>query len=147
MFNGCTSLTTAPKLPATTLANSCYSNMFNGCTSLTTAPKLKATTLAINCYSKMFASCTNLKSVTMLATNVSANDCLYKWLNDAGTGASSRTLKVNSQTEYNKIKALNSSNYSALPDNWQASTTTTGATILDANDTDITSTITSSTKP
>ena len=31
MFNGCTSLTTAPELPATTLASSCYSDMFNGC--------------------------------------------------------------------------------------------------------------------
>ena len=34
MFNGCTSLTTAPALPATTLATGCYGNMFNGCTSL-----------------------------------------------------------------------------------------------------------------
>ena len=35
MFNGCTSLTTAPSLPATTLANFCYNGMFSGCTSLT----------------------------------------------------------------------------------------------------------------
>ena len=34
MFKGCTNLTTAPALPATTLANYCYSNMFYGCTSL-----------------------------------------------------------------------------------------------------------------
>ena len=34
MFNDCTSLTTAPALPATTLANCCYDFMFNGCTSL-----------------------------------------------------------------------------------------------------------------
>ena len=34
MFRGCTSLTTAPSLPATTLANYCYSYMFNGCTSI-----------------------------------------------------------------------------------------------------------------
>ena len=33
-------------LPATTLANSCYLNMFYKCTSLTTAPELPATTLA-----------------------------------------------------------------------------------------------------
>ena len=37
-------------LPATTLADSCYSGMFNGCTSLTTAPTLPATTLANYCY-------------------------------------------------------------------------------------------------
>ena len=121
--------------------------MFNGCTSLTTAPKLKATTLAINCYSKMFASCTNLKSVTMLATNVSANDCLYKWLNDAGTDATSRTLKVNGKEEYDKIKATTSSwdNISNLPDIWQAGASNT--TILDKDGTDITSEITSSTNP
>ena len=34
MFHSCTSLTTAPALPATTLAQSCYDNMFGGCTSL-----------------------------------------------------------------------------------------------------------------
>ena len=34
LFQGCTSLTTAPSLPATTLADSCYSQMFYGCTSL-----------------------------------------------------------------------------------------------------------------
>ena len=33
-FSNCTSLTTAPELPATTLANNCYSKMFSGCTSL-----------------------------------------------------------------------------------------------------------------
>ena len=45
LFSGCTSLTTAPSLPATTLSESCYQNMFNGCTSLTSAPELPATTL------------------------------------------------------------------------------------------------------
>ena len=61
MFQGCTSLTTAPSLPATTLANYCYSNMFSGCTSLTTAPSLPATTLANGCYSNMFKGCAKLK--------------------------------------------------------------------------------------
>ena len=46
MFNGCTSLTTAPALPATKLANSCYAYMFEECTSLTTAPDLPAMELA-----------------------------------------------------------------------------------------------------
>ena len=35
MFEGCTSLTQAPSLPATNLANYCYEDMFYGCTSLT----------------------------------------------------------------------------------------------------------------
>ena len=34
MFNGCTNLTTAPELPATTLVQNCYNNMFYGCTNL-----------------------------------------------------------------------------------------------------------------
>ena len=142
MFSGCTSLTRAPELQATTLADGCYSYMFNGCTSLTTAPKLEATTLAINCYSNMFNGCTNLKSVTMLATNVSANDCLYKWLKNAGTSATSRTLKVNGKEEYDKIKATISSweNISNLPDIWQAGANNTK--ILDKDGYDITSTIT-----
>ena len=42
MFNGCTNLTTAPALPATTLADFCYLSMFNGCTSL----KISATQTA-----------------------------------------------------------------------------------------------------
>ncbi|MBO7736004.1 MAG: hypothetical protein J6S67_25770 [Methanobrevibacter sp.] len=54
LFNGCSSLTTAPDLPATTLYDSCYYSMFSGCTSLTAAPDLPATTLAASCYYYMF---------------------------------------------------------------------------------------------
>ena len=61
MFSNCTSLTTAPSLPATKLANSCYSYMFNNCRNLTTAPSLPATTLAGFCYSYMFNGCTSIK--------------------------------------------------------------------------------------
>jgi hypothetical protein len=34
MFYGCTSLTTAPALPATTLSNYCYQSMFRKCSRL-----------------------------------------------------------------------------------------------------------------
>jgi hypothetical protein len=34
MFEGCSSLTTAPELPATSLANYCYWRMFENCSSL-----------------------------------------------------------------------------------------------------------------
>ena len=115
MFYGCTGLTTAPKLPATTLASQCYRDMFNGCTSLTTAPELPATTLVMLCYDKMFYDCSNLSKVTMLATNYSANWCLDNWLDNAGTSAQSRTLKLASQTVY---KELNSKRY--LPTQWQS---------------------------
>ena len=61
MFDGCTSLTQAPALPATTLAEGCYASMFSGCTSLTQAPALPAATLADYCYYGMFNGCTSLK--------------------------------------------------------------------------------------
>ena len=61
MFYNCTSLTTAPALPATTLADYCYNYMFRGCTSLTTAPALPATTLASYCYDSMFYGCKSLQ--------------------------------------------------------------------------------------
>lgn len=60
LFYGCTSLTTAPELPATTLTERCYEGMFYGCTSLTTVPELPATTLAESCYSSMFSQCTSI---------------------------------------------------------------------------------------
>ena len=65
MFIGCSGLTTVPSdlLPATTLADSCYSNMFSGCTSLTTIPDLPATTLTSYCYSYMFSGCTSLTTI------------------------------------------------------------------------------------
>ena len=61
MFYGCTGLTQAPALPATTLVTYCYSGMFYGCTGLTQAPALPATTLVTYCYSNMFQNCTSLK--------------------------------------------------------------------------------------
>ena len=64
MFKDCTGLTTAPSLPATTLADYCYYAMFFNCISLTTVPSLPATTLADYCYSYMFSSCTALKVST-----------------------------------------------------------------------------------
>ena len=60
LFEGCTSLTTAPELPAKTLADYCYAFMFYGCNSLTFAPKLPAKILINYCYRKMFAYCTAL---------------------------------------------------------------------------------------
>ncbi|MBQ7636828.1 MAG: hypothetical protein IJS80_05925, partial [Lachnospiraceae bacterium] len=50
MFYGCTSLETAPELPATTLEDNCYESMFHGCESLVEAPELPAKTLKRECY-------------------------------------------------------------------------------------------------
>ena len=75
MFSGCTSLTTAPELPATTLAQYCYQNMFYGCTALATAPELPATTLENGCYSQMFAGCTSLTTAPELPATILAANC------------------------------------------------------------------------
>ena len=66
MFKGCTGFTSAPELPATTLANYCYYYMFEGCTGLTSAPILPATTLTEGCYQYMFLRCTNLNYIKAL---------------------------------------------------------------------------------
>ena len=75
MFEICTGLTSAPTLPATTLQYACYINMFRGCTSLTTAPELPATTLARSCYSSMFESCTGLTSAPALPATTLESNC------------------------------------------------------------------------
>ena len=75
MFYNCTSLTKAPELPATTLAVSCYQSMFYNCTSLTKAPELPAKTLAKCCYCYMFYRCTNLKQAPELPATTLAEEC------------------------------------------------------------------------
>ena len=109
MFWQCTNLITAPELPATTLASNCYADMFNGCTSLTTAPILPATILANYCYWYMFSGCTSLNSITCLATDISASSCLSGWVTNV---ASNGTF----------IKAANMTNWptgtSGIPSGW-----------------------------
>ena len=75
MFYGCTNLTSAPELPATTLEKECYRGMFQACTSLTYAPELPATTLAGSCYTNMFQACTSLTSAPELPATTLENDC------------------------------------------------------------------------
>ena len=75
MFDGCTSLKTAPKLPATTLAGFCYYCMFSRCTSLETAPTLSAKTLDTSCYGNMFNGCTSLKTAPELRATELFSGC------------------------------------------------------------------------
>ena len=87
LFQNCVSLTSAPKLPATTLASNCYANMFNGCTSLTTAPELPATTLAYYCYGSMFNGCSNLNTIKLGYTGNFSPDYFGNWVSGvASTG-------------------------------------------------------------
>ena len=75
MFEECTSLTRAPELPATTLTEDCYAYMFRGCTSLTRAPELPAMTMAKRCYAFMFSGCTSLTQAPALPATTLADAC------------------------------------------------------------------------
>ena len=83
MFLNCSSLTTAPALPATNLGGTSvvnvYANMFQNCTSLTTVPTLPATRLVNNCYQNMFSGCTSLTTIPsgFLPATTLAEYCYY----------------------------------------------------------------------
>ena len=79
LFKDCTSLTTAPELPATTLAPGCYDLMFCRCTSLETAPDLPAATLTRECYAGMFMGCKGLISAPALPATTLA-PCCYEYM-------------------------------------------------------------------
>lgn len=76
LFGGCTSLTSAPELPATTLNDYCYEYMFNNCPNLVNVPELPATTLAPYCYKLMFTHCTSLIETPELPA-ISASTAVY----------------------------------------------------------------------
>lgn len=126
MFQNCTSLKVAPALPATTLAEGCYCGMFYGCTSLETAPELPATNLPSNCYNAMFKGCRKLMSFTLLVPKTSISNYPYRisyWLKDAGTDATSRTLKVKDKAAYDALVTK------GLDENWKIG----NCTVLDEN--------------
>ena len=128
MFFCCSNLQEAPELPATNLTNSCYQSMFEYCSSLKKAPALPAQTLEPVCYTSMFNGCTNLSSVTMLApSDQILGDRFTKWLLNAGTGATSRTLIVKDEDAYTVL--ANNPNY--LPAQWQKGSE--GTTVLNAS--------------
>ena len=78
MFSNCTGLTTAPELPATTLADYCYHGIFLNCAGLTTAPELPATTLTEGCYRAMFYHCAGLTTAPKLPATTLAKECYYQ---------------------------------------------------------------------
>ena len=100
IFYGCTSLISAPALPATTLTENCYISMFNGCTSLVSAPALPATTLASGCYKIMFNGCTSLISAPALPATTLASDCYRYMFNRCTSIKLSTAQTVQYQTPY-----------------------------------------------
>lgn len=97
MFSGCAALTTAPVLPATSLTQYCYESMFSGCTALTSAPELPATSLTINCYYSMFADCVSLVALPALshATFAGAGACTQMF-----KGCSSIKMSLSQEGDY-----------------------------------------------
>ena len=130
LFFQCSVLTSAPELPATKLADFCYSQMFSYCTNLVSAPVLPATTLADFCYYYMFNNCKKLSTVTMLAIEseiTSKSNCVTAWLKNAGTdGSITRTLKVMDADAYNALEGNDD-----LPDIWKKDAA--GTTVLYEN--------------
>ena len=109
MFRGCTSLTTAPELPATTLVASCYMYMFYGCTSLTTAPELPATTLVTNCYKYMFRGCTKLNYIKALFETAPSHSYTGEWV--SGVAATGTFVK-------NSAATWTITGVSGIPEGW-----------------------------
>ena len=101
MFSGCKSLTSAPALPAKTLANNCYEHMFDGCKALTSAPALPAETLANSCYSFMFQGCTSLTTVPQeLPATTLAEYCYEAMFNGCTSLKTAPALKATSLVTY-----------------------------------------------
>lgn len=96
MFTNCTSLKFAPELPAKRLESNCYLCMFEGCTSLTSAPELPATELVSNCYEFMYKDCHNLRYVIGLFTTEPSEKTTKDWL--SGVAASGTFIKSKKAT-------------------------------------------------
>lgn len=99
-------------------ARFCY--LFSGCSVLTSAPELPATVLAESCYAGMFSGCVKLSSVTMLAPSdqiTSASDCCKDWLKDAGTDGSVGYYLILIIKNGEAHRALIAKSY--LPDKWK----------------------------
>ena len=130
MFSGCTSLTTAYKLPATNLnvggstygEHTCYSHMFDGCTSLRNVPSdmLPATTLSVNCYSGMFQGCTSLTTAPELNSTELEGDCYKEMFSGC--------------TSLNYIKCMVGDGYVFVvdTDNWVAGVASSGTFVKNA---------------
>lgn len=86
LFYNCSSLVTAPELPATRLTDYCYFYLFYGCSSLTKAPELPSTRLSYACYAYLFFKCGKLNYIKCNAREYQ-EDNFYMWVNSvANTG-------------------------------------------------------------
>ena len=100
LFEGCTSLLSAPKLPATTMAQGCYSQMFSGCTALKSVPELPAEVLATNCYRYMFRGCSTLTSATKLPATKMEQGCYFGMFSECTELTSAPELPATKMESY-----------------------------------------------
>lgn len=114
MFHACQGLVSAPELPATTLANKCYYGMFDGCYNLTTAPDLPATELASNCYEAMFYYCRSLTMAPELPAIKLAYECykgMFLYCSSLTTAPELPAANLNYQSYTEMFKGCSSLNY------------------------------------
>lgn len=103
MFMNCTNLKTAPNLPAETLKTACYGYMFDDCTNLKTAPELRATTLALCCYESMFSGCTSLVNASTLPATKLETQCYNYMFRDCTNLTSVTMLAPSDQISTNRL--------------------------------------------
>lgn len=125
LFAG-TGITAAPELAQTTLAMGCYQHMFEGCTSLTAAPELPASTLADYCYNSMFKDCTSINEAPLLYSRTVDVGCYSNMFNGC---TSLNIVRANIQPE---------NMTSDYTDNWLANVAATGTFYTEDNDIDVT---------
>ena len=113
MFDGCESLVNTPELPSTTLVDGCYQYMFSNCTSLVSAPELPATTLTTDCYYKMFFGCALLNYIKALFTTKPSYTFTGEWVK----GVSSTGIFVKSRSA-----SWNVTGASGIPTGWTVQT-------------------------
>lgn len=105
LFKDCTYLLNAEDLilPNTT-AISCYEGMFKNCSSLETAPILPATTLTSNCYKELFYNCESLNYIEIESTTLLGEDYSLNWVyNVASEGEFKQPTNISNEFGVNAI--------------------------------------------
>ena len=106
-------MTEAPALPATTLANNCYTFMFADCTSFTTAPVLPATTLITGCYNYMFLRSSSINYIKAMFTTTPSTTYTNDWV---------RGVALDGTFVKNSAASWNVTGDSGVPSGWTVQT-------------------------